>query len=35
MVKILKVDLVIGVDGVNFCVVKVIDVGDYNYAIVF
>lgn len=33
--KILKVDVVIGVDGVNFCIVKVIDVGDYNYAIVF
>lgn len=33
--KILVVDLIIGVDGVNFWVVKVMDVGDYNVVIVF
>lgn len=33
--KTFEVDVVIGADGVNFRVVKCIDVGEYDYVIVF
>ncbi|PSB02406.1 geranylgeranyl reductase [Merismopedia glauca] len=35
VMKILKVDVVVGADGANSRVAKAIDAGDYNYAIAF